>query len=142
MVKVKSQAEIDKAYREAIGRVPAKYKEGIQRTTDWQERAASEQAEANYAAGVQEAINAKRRAKAISQVSNAEWQQKAANLGAARIATGMSAGAEKRTRNFEPYRTALENLTLSPRTTDPLQNVERVKEVVKTMVETKKSIKG
>lgn len=142
MVKIKSASEIDKKYKDSIGRVPAAYKDGVQRTTDWQEKAASENAESNYAAGVAEAAAAKRRQKAVSQVSNAEWQNKAANLGASRIGTGMSAGADKRTRNFEPYRAAIEGVTLPERTTDPIQNIERVKGVVQVLVDTKKSIKG
>jgi len=142
MVKIKSQAAIAAAYTDSISRVPNKYKTGVSATTDWAEKASSEQAESNYAAGVQEAVGAKRRQKAVGNVSNAEWQRAAADKGATRIAPGMTAGADKRTRNFEPYRNAIEGVALSPRTTDPIQNVERVKEIVQTMVNTKKSIKG
>jgi len=143
MVKIKSASEIDSNYKGAIGRVPEAYKKGVQRTTDWQERASSESAETNYAAGVSEAAAAKRRQKAVSQVSNAEWQNAAANKGATRIGTGMTAGAEKRARNFEPYRSAIEGTSIPDRTTDPIANVDnRVKPIVQALVDTKKSIKG
>lgn len=141
-IKMPSQAEIDRKYKESIGRVPSAYKDGVQKTTDWAEKASSDQAEQNYAAGVQEAAAAKRRQKAVSNVSNSEWQGKAANVGAARIGQGMTANADKRARNFEPFRSALDGKELSARTTDPIQNVERVKEVVQTLVNTKKALKG
>lgn len=143
MVKIKSASEIDVNYKNAIGRVPAAYKMGVQRTSDWQEKASSESAEANWNAGVQEAASAKRRQRAVSQVSNADWQNAAANKGAQRIATGMQAGADKRTRNFEPFRSAIEGVSLPDRTTDPIANVDnRVKPIVSALVDTKKSIKG
>jgi len=79
----------------------------------------------------------------VSNVSNAEWQAAAANKGAARIGPGMQAGADKRTRNFEPFRTAIESVTLPDRTTDPIANVDaRVKPIVQALVDTKKGIKG
>jgi len=143
MVKIKSAAEIDKRYKDAISRVPANYKAGVQATTHWQERAASPEAEELWKAKIAEAAAASRRQKAVSQVSNSEWQQKAANIGATRIGAGMSAGADKRTRNFEPYRSAIEGTNLPARSVDPMANIDnRVKGIVKALVDTKKSIKG
>ncbi len=143
MVKIKSAAQIDANYKAAIGRVPAAYKAGVQATTDWQEKAASTEAEELWKAKIQEAAAANRRQKAISQVSNADWQKRAAEIGAARIGAGMSANADKRMRNFEPYRSAIEGVSLPPKTADPLANVDaRVKPIVNALVETKKSIKG
>jgi len=143
MVKIKSASEIDKSFKDAIGRVPGAYKAGVQRTTDWQEKASSEAAESLWNQKIAEAAAAKRRQKAVSQISNAEWQNKAANVGAARIGQGMTAGADKRTRNFEPYRSAIEGVSLAPRSADPMANVDaRVKPIVSALVETKKSIKG
>lgn len=143
MVKIKSAGDIDAKYRDGIGRAPANYKKGVQATSDWQEKASSEAAESNFAAGVQDAIAAKRRQRAVSQVSNSEWQNAAANKGASRIGPGMQAGADKRTRNFEPFRSAIEGVTLPDRTTDPIANVDaRVKPIVQVLVDTKKGIKG
>jgi len=143
MVKIKSAGQIDANYKAAIGRVPAAYKSGVMATTDWQEKASSSEAEELWKAKIAEAAAANRRQKAVSAVSNAEWQGKAANVGSARIGTGMSANADKRTRNFEPYRGAIEGVSLPPRTADPMENVDaRVKPIVSALVETKKSIKG
>jgi len=143
MVKIKSAGQIDANYKAAIGRVPAAYKSGVMATTDWQEKAGSEAAENLWKEKIAEAAAANRRQKAVQGVSNAEWQGKAANVGAARIGSGMSANADKRTRNFEPYRSAIEGVSLPPRTADPLANVDaRVKPIVSALVETKKGIKG
>jgi len=143
MVKIKSASEIDKKYKDAISRVPANYKAGVMATTNWQEKAASSEAEDLWKAKIAEAAAASRRQKAVAQVSNSEWQGKAANVGATRIGAGMTAGADKRTRNFEPYRSAIEGTSLPPRSADPLANVDnRVKPIVSNLVATKKSIKG
>jgi len=143
MVKIKSAGQIDANYKAAIGRVPGAYKTGVMATSDWQEKAASNAAEELWKQKIAEAAAANRRQKAVSQVSNAEWQGKAANIGAARIGAGMSANADKRTRNFEPYRNAIEGVSLPPRTADAMANVDaRVKPIVGALVDTKKSIKG
>jgi len=143
MVKIKSAGQIDANYKGAIGRVPGAYKSGVMATSDWQEKASSEASENLWQQKIAEAAAAKRRQKAVSQVSNAEWQGKAANVGAARIGQGMTANADKRTRNFEPYRSAIEGVSLPDRTADPMANVDaRVKPIVSALVETKKGIKG
>ena len=143
MVKIKSASQIDANYKAAIGRVPGAYKAGVQATTDWQEKASSEGAENLYAEKIQQAVAAKSRQKGVSGVSNSEWQGRAANIGATRIGAGMTANADKRTRKFEPYRSAIESVSLPPRSADPMANVDaRVKPIVSALVETKKSIKG
>ena len=143
MVKIKSASEIDKKYKDAISRVPANYKAGVQGTTNWQERAASAESEDLWKGKIAEAAAANRRQKAVAQVSNAEWQSKAANVGATRIGAGMQANADKRTRNFEPFRSAIEGTNLPARTADPIANVDnRVKPIVQNLVNTKKQIKG
>ena len=143
MVKIKSAAQIDANYKAGIGRAPAAYKTGVMATSDWAEKASSNESEELWKTKIAEAAAANRRQKAVSQVSNQEWQSKAANVGAARIGQGMSANADKRTRKFEPYRNAIEGVSLAPRSADPMQNVDaRVKPIVSALVETKKSIKG
>ena len=143
MVKIKSASQIDANYKAAIGRVPGAYKAGVQATTDWQEKAGSDAAESLWNQKVAEAAAVKRRQKAVGAVSNAEWQSKAANVGSTRIGAGMSANADKRTRKFEPFRSAIEGVSLPARTADPLANVDaRVKPIVSALVETKKGITG
>jgi len=143
MVKIKSSAEIAKKWDEAIGRVPAAYKSGVSRTTDWAEKASSDEAENLWSEKIAEAAAAKRRQKAVSVVSNEEWKGAAMDKGAARIGAGMSASKGKRTANFEPYRNAIEGVSLPAKSADPMANIDaRVKPIVNALVETKKSIKG
>lgn len=143
MVKIKSAGQIDANYKAAIGRVPGAYKTGILATADWQEKASSEAAESLYAEKIAEAVSAKSRQRGVSAVSNAEWQGAAASQGAARIGQGMTANADKRTRKFEPFRVAIEGVSLPDRVADPMANVDaRVKPIVSALVETKKGISG
>lgn len=141
MVRIPSSAEIDKRYREAIGRASSRYKDGVQATTGWQ--AAAIAGESNYAAGVAAAAADGRRAKALGAVSDSEWQRKATDLGAARIGPGMTANADKRTKNYEPIRSALASLSLPARTQEPMANIDaRLKPVVEAEIAAKRSRLG
>jgi len=132
MVKIKSAEAIDKAYRDAISRVPERYKEGVSTVTDWQEKALAGQK--NYEEQMTKPEVLARRARALEKVSTDEWRRKAAELGTKRIADGMRANADKRRANYEPIRKAIEAATLPPRTTDPYENIRtRVTEIVKVM---------
>lgn len=143
MVKIKSSADIAKKWEEAIGRVPAAYGSGVTATTDWAEKASSEEAENLWKEKIDEAAAAKRRMKAVSAVSNEEWKTAALAKGKVRIGAGMTAAKAKRTSNFEPYRSAIEGVSLPAKTADPMANVDaRVKPIVAALVETKKGIKG
>ena len=143
MVKIKSSAEIAKKWDEAIGRVPGAYKSGVTGTTDWAEKASSNEAEDLWKAKIAEAAAANRRQKAVSAVSNEDWKKAAMEKGSARIGAGMSAAKGKRTANFEPYRSAIEGVSLPAKSADPMANIDaRVKPVVQALVETKKGIKG
>lgn len=143
MVKIKSSADIAKKWEAAIGRVPNAYKAGVTITTDWAEKASSEAAETLWKEKIDEAAAAKRRMKAVSLVSNEEWKSAATVKGAVRIGAGMTAAKAKRTSNFEPYRSAIEGVSLPPKTADPMANIDaRVKPIVSALVETKKGIKG
>ena len=140
-MKIKSQAEISKKWGDAIGRVPGAYKEGVQRTNDWQEKAASNDAENLWKTKIDEAAARKARQKAISAVSNEEWKSAAVAKGSARIGAGMTAAQGKRASKHEPYRAAIEGMTLPPKTADPAQNVtNRVIPIAVTLSELKKSI--
>lgn len=140
-MKIKSSAEISKKWDEAIGRVPGAYKDGVAGTTDWQEKAASDDAENLWKEKIDEAASRKARQKAIGAVSNEEWRSAAVNKGAARIGAGMTAAKAKRAAKFEPYRNAIEGLSLPAKTADPAQNVtNRVIPIATTLSELKKSM--
>ena len=61
----------------------------------WKVYAASAQAEANYATGVQQAVANKSRQKAIEQSSDEVWKQGVATLGSSRFGQGVSAAQPK-----------------------------------------------
>ena len=122
MVLVKPQGEITKNFQEGASRAPAKYKLGVQRA-DWSGPAGSETAEANYAAGVQEAAAKKSRQAGVMKIGNADWQRAAADKGAARIGPGMAASAGKQAANWAPYRSFLEGLSLPDRTRNATENI-------------------
>jgi len=140
-MKIKSQAEISKKWGDAIGRVPGAYKSGVAATTDWQEKAGSEDAENLWKEKIDEAAARKARQKAIAATSNEEWRSAAVNKGAARIGAGMTAAQGKRAIKHEPYRAAIESMTLPAKTSDPAQNVtNRVIPIAVGLSELKKSI--
>ena len=142
MVNVKPQSQITANFIASTNQVPQKYQQGVQ-GAEWQGAAASEQAEANYAAGVQEAAQRKSRQAGVNRVSNAAWQQAAAGKGAARIAQGMRDGAAKQAANWAPSRAVIEGITLEPRTRDAAQNVQnRVLPLAVALQEEKRARQG
>lgn len=142
-MKVRSAEASKKAYIEGAAKAPERYKEGIRNTTGWKEKAASPEAEALYAAKLQESIAAKRRQRALENVSEEEWKANAMSKGAAVIGQRMTASAEKQSRNYAPFAEALRNVELPAKTADPLTNVtNRVGAVVQALVDKKKEIKG
>ena len=123
MVEVKPQSEITENFVAGAARAPAKYKKGVQRA-DWQTPASSEAAEANYGAGVSEAVANKTRQRGVQAVSNADWQRNAATVGAERIGRGMTNASGKQAANWAPYRSFLEGLSLPPKTRNATENIQ------------------
>jgi len=144
MVKIKPLEEISKRYEEAASIVPERYKRGIQAVTGWKDAATSDKAEELWAAKLSEAISAKRRQKALSLVDEGTWKKLAIELGAARIGDGMRRkGVAKHKKNYAPYREALAALELPEKTADPMANIDnRLKAVVRTLIEKKRELKG
>lgn len=141
MVKIKSQAEIDANYKAGIPRAGPAYKKGVEKTTDWHEKAIAGQGV--YEEKMQNAEVLARRKRALENISNEDWRGKAVKLGAARIGTGMTENADKRTKNYEPIRVAIEGASLPDRTADPMTNIDnRVKGIVKVEMDAKKARLG
>ena len=137
MVRIKSQAQIKENYKASTGRVSEPYKAGVNAASGVIE--AGVKGEALYAAKVQEAISEGRRAKGLSKLTDADWKTATITKGAPIIATRMAAAADKQAAHYEPYRSALESVSLPDRVADPLANVDnRVKPIVKAMVDTKR----
>jgi len=129
-------SEINKRWQDAIPRVAARYKAGVQGTTDWQPKALAGQK--NYEARMSDTEVLARREKGIAKISNEDWKRKAADLGAARIGPGMKANQDKYSKGYGPHQAALAGLTLPEKTTDAMSNIDsRLKLVVKTLQDTK-----
>ena len=129
MVFVPDKATRMKNYQASTSAVPAKYGAGIQRTTDWKEKALSGQS--LYAEQMSRPDVLARRNQGIEKVTNEQWKGKAMSLGVQRIASGMMEGSQRQADNYEPVAVALRNLSLPDRTSDPMQNIDnRVKAVV------------
>ena len=79
---VNVQQMIDR-YKRGISQGGTNYREGVTgKGTTWKTNAASDQAEANYAAGVQKAARDKLRQKGVNAVQGAEWENAASTIGA------------------------------------------------------------
>jgi hypothetical protein len=134
MVFVPSAAERKQKYLSSLGNVPAAYKAGIERTTNWKDKALAGQN--LYEQQMQNAAVLRRRAVALERVSESDWKSRAAALGSTRIAEGMRNGAEKQAANYEPVANALRSVELPERTADPMANIDnRVKPIVRAMVQ-------
>ena len=141
MVKIKPIEQMKKNFQDAVGRIPAKYKQGVQGVTGWKEAALKGQE--NYEKRMSDPNVLRRRARALERVSEDEWKRKASTLGAERIGRGIAENLDKWANNYKPYHEALASLELPARTTDPIQNVvNRVGKVVETLVKKKEEIKG
>jgi len=141
VIRMPSAEEIDKAWREAIPRVPKKYLAGIERTTGWKERAIA--GESTYKAVMERVIAEGRRAKGLERVTDEDWKKAAREKGAVRIAKGMELAAAKRRARYEPFRKALDGLEIPERGPDPVENARNiVPKVVEALVKTKRSLMG
>jgi len=137
MVKVKSQATIEKNYRDAAGTAGARYAASIDSVT-WNAEARAGQD--LYVQQMQNAEVLARREAGISKVSDTEFRAAMRSKGAPTIAGRMAAAAGKMAAKYAPFSAALSSLTLPARVADPMQNIDnRLKPVVKLMVDTKKA---
>jgi hypothetical protein len=132
MVKVKSRAIREANYRAAIPGVAAKYKNAVQATTGVIEAAKAGQG--LYVERMTDSNVLARRLSGLNKVTDADWQNGAANKGASRIGPGMEAAASKQAANYDPIAQALEAVSLPPRTSDANTNIDnRVKPIVAAM---------
>lgn len=140
MVNVTPLDAIKRKYAGSAGQAATNYREAVSRTSGWQ--AAAIKGQANYVAKMTDTNTLARREKAIQNKSDEDWRRGAVNQGSTRIGQGISAAADKQAQGFAPYHAALSSLSLPDRTTDPVQNIQRVVSVVQTMVNKNKEIKG
>ena len=121
---VKTKEEARANFENSIAYIPARYEAGI-RKADWQGPAGSDQAEANYAANIQDAISKKSRQTAVRNVSNADWQNAAVTKGRPIIGDRIRGALDKWGRNWGPiYDGVVAKVgTLPPKTTDFRANI-------------------
>jgi len=142
MVKVKPLDVIRENYRAGATVAPARYKDAVSRAS-WKDAAASTEAEELFKAKMSEVLAEERRRKGIEKVTDAEWRDAAVKKGATRIGPGMTAAVEKHATRYAPFRSALEAVTLPPKSADPIANVDsRVKPIVSALVAKKKELLG
>lgn len=119
-MKVKSSAEIKANFEQSTSIVTPRYTKGVS-SAMWKDAAIDGQD--LYVQTMQNPTILARREKGINKVSDEQWRSAAQTKGAPVIAQRMKDASQKQVSGFEPYRSALESMTLPARTTDPAQNV-------------------
>jgi len=121
---IKSKEEAKANLEASIAYIPNRYESGV-RKADWHGPAASEAAESNYAAGVQNAITKKSRQAGVNKVSNADWQNAAVTKGKPIIGERIRGALGKWSANFGPIYDSVAGkiATLPPKTTDFRANI-------------------
>ncbi|DBA35258.1 TPA_asm: hypothetical protein vir530_00034 [dsDNA virus vir530] len=133
MVNVPDKATRRAAYERSIGSVPASYKAGVEATQGWQKAAVDGQT--LYEQRMQDSSVLRRRLNSLQKVTDQDWKAKASMVGSQRIASGMTAGAQKQADNYEPIAEALRNVSLPARTGDAMANIDaRVKPIVQAAI--------
>ena len=136
----KSIGEARKHLGESVSVIPTRYKEATARA-EWATPAASPAAEANYAAGVAEAVAAGRRAARISAVGDAKYRKGCTEKGAPVIGTRITAALGDYEREMAPILSAMCSAAdaAPPRTRDPMANIDaRLKPVVAAAIAAKR----
>lgn len=102
----KNIGEAEANLKQSIAYIPERYRKGVM-AADWVGPAGSDEAEANYATKISEAIANGTRQRKIRETSNAVWQAGAAGKGATNIGPGILAGLEKYRANMGPVLDAM-----------------------------------
>ena len=133
-IRMPSAEDIDKAYTDSTGRVPARYGAAAARVTDFKESSGGGQK--LYEQKMSDAAVLARRKTAIDNMPDNAWNKGVAEKGIKRIAEGMRLGAAKRRTNYEPIRGKLDGMALADKTADWETNVDNnVKAVIRAQKE-------
>lgn len=133
MPPVKALSEISRKWDERASVSQGEYEAGVRNPTgNWEQNTAA--ASKAYDLGVQAAIQRGSFAKGVANAGNSKWQENTLKKGPRRWTEGISLSKNQFERGFAPYRTVLENLTLTPRGPkgDP-KNIKRVEEVANAL---------
>ena len=127
-------SEMADNYKNSTSRVPERYRKGVERAKDWQNKAIAGQA--LYETQMTDTSVLKRREAGIQKVSDEAWRSAAATKGSARIVDGMRAAVPKYQAGVEPIRARLDGLNIPERVADANANIDnRLKPVVQAMQE-------
>lgn len=124
------------------GQAAPDYEAGVTQTTkDWAALTAA--AGPNYRTAVTAAAAEGRFERGVQRAGTPKWRQGAVVKGVPRFGPGVAAAADDFSRGFQPFRQAIESLTLPPRRPrrDP-GNLERVRAVVNAMIATARAQEG
>ena len=138
-MEVKSIDRIVKKWQDRVAVSGAEYESGVSTPrVDW--ATATQAAEPAYKTGVAAAVAENRFGKGVGRAGTAKWQKGAREKGVARWPAGVAVAGPTFQSGFNPFAEALRAKTLSPRRArrDP-GNLNRVKEVVDTMIATAKT---
>lgn len=127
MPEIKSSASIAEKWARVTPQRTADYEEGVKNPrTDWE--AATKNAAAAQAEGVQKAIAEKRFEKGVAAAGTGKWQKGATEKGVQRWGTGVQAAGGDYAEGFAPFADTIRATKLPPRYPkgDP-RNIERVK---------------
>lgn len=121
----KTMAESRANFEAALPAIGSRYEAGVSRG-DWQGPASSDQAEANFAAGVGNAITKKSRQAKIRGMSNNDWQNAARTKGAPIIGERIRGSLDKWQANFGPIYDQVVSIVsrLPASTTDYRANIQ------------------
>lgn len=133
MVRHKSLEETMSNWTGSHPRVANAYTKGVDRAEDPIGKGIA--AEPLYQAKLTEAFAENKRAKNLAKVTNEEWKRLAKDKGARRIVDGMKAAEPKMRSGIGRVLSALDDVTLPPRTADGMENLmNRGGAVVKRMI--------
>jgi hypothetical protein len=130
---VKSLDEIKTKWASVTGAAATYYDAGVKNPkADW---ATNTKAAKNaYSQGVTQAISKNLFEKGVDKAGTEKQKRKSIDIGIGRFASGVAAAVEDFGKGFEPYRSALEGITLPARYAagDP-RNIERVAKIATTL---------
>ena len=132
MVDTKPTEVAVKKWTDAIGRIPANYKDGVQATTGFVEKAVA--AEDLWVERITAAAAAKKREKGLRAISDEDWKRAAAEKGARRIGPGMRAAEGKFREGIAKVLDTIRGVSIPPRTADWSANIDnRLKPIVEAL---------
>lgn len=139
----KVHATIEEARKhlgESVSVIPGRYKERTARA-DWEGPTTTEEAEANWRAGLAEAQAEDKRRVGARAAGNRKYQVGCAEKGAPVIGTRITMALGEYAKNMGPVLGAMNAAAdaAPPRTRDPMMNIDtRLKPVVRAAIEAKK----